>query len=87
MTHAALSAEVDRNYDVFLALLPQLLSTRRDQYALLRRGEIVCFFETEPAALRHGRDKFDDGLYSVQQVSDAPADLGFFSHAVDHRLA
>lgn len=87
MSSVALTTEVDRNYDAFMALMPRLLVTRRNQYALLRHGKVVSFFETGAAALRHGRDNFDDGLYSIQHVTDAPVDLGFFSHAVDHRLA
>jgi hypothetical protein len=79
--------EVDVNYDAFIVLLHELLPTRRGKYALLRHGEIVDFFDTAAFALAAGRDRFTDGFYSIQEVTDRPVDLGFFSHAVHPRLA
>lgn len=79
--------EVDRNYDAFEAALPSLLPDKRGQFALLRGGTIVHLYASEGAALMAGRQLFDDGLFSVQEVTDRPVDLGFFSHAIDPRIA
>ncbi len=74
---------VDRNYEAFRALLPELLGTHRGQFALMYHGEIVDFFDTLEKAVHHGESSFTDGLYSVQEVTDATTDLGWFSHVVD----
>lgn len=79
--------EVDRNYDVFEQLLPGLLATRRGEVALMRGGQVLDFFGSEAVALREGRARYPDGLFSVQEITDRPADLGFFSHAINTRLA
>lgn len=73
---------VDSNYEAFCELLPELLDTHRDQFALLRNGEIIGFFKSVREAIQHGQSNFDDGLYSVQEVTDTAVDLGWFSHAV-----
>lgn len=72
--------EVDLNYDAFVRLLATILKDHRDQLALMRHGEIVGFFETPRAALEAAAAKFDDGIFSIQEVTDEPLDLGFWSH-------
>jgi hypothetical protein len=79
--------EVDRNFDVFAANLRALLPEHRGKFVLLRDGEMLSFHESEAAALADGRGQFPDGLFSVQEVTDRPVDLGFFSHAINSRLA
>ena len=87
MDRDALENEVDRNFEAFLAELPSLLPTRAGQYALLRTRRAAGFYGDIASALAAGRSLFPDGLYSVQEVTDRPVDLGFFSHAIDTRLA
>lgn len=87
MERAEFEAEVDRNYEVFEAELPRLLQTHPDKVALLKGGQILDFFDTESAALAAGRSRFVNGLFSIQEVTSRPVDLGFFSHAIDPRLA
>jgi len=72
--------EVDRNYDIFMRQLADLLPEHRDQYALMREGEIVGFFDKPGDANVAGTERFEDGIYSIQAVTDEPIDLGFFSH-------
>lgn len=83
----ALEEEVDRNFTAFEAVLPALMRDRAGAHALLRHAEIVGFYDTVSSALAAGRSRFDDGLYSVQEVTDRPIDLGFYSHAINTRLA
>ena len=87
MDVTAFDAEVDRNFDAFEAALPSLLSSHRGEFALIRQGKVLSFHGTESEALAMGRDQFEDGLFSIQEITDRPVDLGFFSHAVNPRLA
>lgn len=87
MTEAELDQEIDRNYDSFTRLLPSILSNHHGQYALLRHQDIADFFPDFGTAIRAGDERFADRMYSVQEVTDRPADLGFFSHALDTRIA
>jgi hypothetical protein len=73
-------SEVDRNYDVFVRMLADILPEHRDQLALMREGEIVGYFEKPGDAYRAGLGRFPDGIFSIQEVTDEPIDLGFWSH-------
>ncbi len=78
-----LQDEVERNYATFVKELSTLLATHRGKFALMRAGKIVEFFDTARDAHIAGRELYKaDGLYSVQEVTDVAADLGFFSHAI-----
>ncbi len=87
MKQSAFETEVDRNFEAFEGLLGTILADRRGQFALMRGGEVISYFPRESAALAAGRQQFDDGLFSVQEVTDRPVDLGFFSHAINPRIA
>lgn len=76
--------EVDRNYDVFMRALGSILADHRDEYALMREGEIVGFFAKPGEANRAGVDRYPDGIFSIQEVTDEPIDLGFWSHVALH---
>ena len=81
-----LHEQIARNYHVFTQALPTLLSSHQGKFALMRDGEIVEFFDTARDAYVAGQRLFkDDGIFSVQEVVEAPVDLGFFSHAVPQR--
>lgn len=79
--------EVDRNYEAFAACRDDLLRRYPCQWALLRHGEVQGVYPNEGVALKTGRLSYDDGIYSVQEITDRPVDLGFFSHAIHPRLA
>lgn len=72
--------EVDRNYDAFMRTLSTILSGHRGQYALMRHGQIIEFFERPGPANVAGSERFADGVFSIQEVTDEPIDLGFWSH-------
>ncbi|HVL30164.1 MAG TPA: hypothetical protein VM326_05550 [Sphingomicrobium sp.] len=80
MDRARQKREVDRNYDVFNRMLKELLPKHRDEYALMRDGKIIAFFEKPGDANRAGVEAFADGIFSIQEVTDEPIDLGFWSH-------
>jgi hypothetical protein len=77
-------AEVERNYAAFAQKLPALLKTHRGKFALMRHGEIAAFFDTLSDTVRSGKLKFEDGDFSVQEVTDRSVNLGFYSYALRH---
>lgn len=87
MDDTAQEREVDRNYEAFQSHLPQLIRQYAHQHALMRHGQIVALYNNASDALKAGGERFADGIYSVQEVTDRPIDLGFFSHAIYPRIA
>jgi hypothetical protein len=45
MTHSK-TEEIDRNLERFLEVLPTLVSEHEGEYALIRHGEILGFFDS-----------------------------------------
>lgn len=74
-------SEIDANFDAFQRQLAASLAAHRGEYALIRHGRIVDFFEHPGTALIAGRERFADALFSIQEVIDEPIDLGIWSHA------
>jgi hypothetical protein len=75
--------EVDRNYEAFTKMLPSILPRHRDKYALMKSGEIIGYFSTAEDARTAGDIKFiEDKIFSIQQVSDAALNLGFYTDAI-----
>lgn len=74
-----------KNYEAFMLKLPTLLQAQRGKFALMRDGDIIAFFDTARDAFFAGQKLYSDKLFSVQEVTDVPTDLGFFSHAVHRR--
>jgi hypothetical protein len=87
MRQNAFDTEVDRNFEAFEAALGAIISAHRGEFALMKNGEVLSYFPSEAAALTAGRKQFKNGLFSVQEVTDRPVDLGFFSHAINPRIA
>jgi hypothetical protein len=84
MYEARQKLQVDRNYDAFARILGQLLPEHRDQLALMRDGHVVGFYSTPREALQAATEQFTDGIFSIQEVTDEPIDLGFWSHVASH---
>ena len=74
--------EIDANFEAFQKVLPGLLPYEADRWALMRHGECVDFYDTLRDAETAGRAMYEDRIFSVQQVSDAVVDLGWFSYAM-----
>ena len=79
-TEPSIQDTVDRNYEAFQKDLPRLLKEHPGEFALLREGNVVGYFETPGDALTEGDRRFEDSLFSVQEVTGRVVDLGFFSH-------
>jgi hypothetical protein len=76
--------EVDDNYNAFARQLGSIMGAHRDQFALMREGAIVGYFDKPGDAFREGMAQFSDSVFSIQEVTDEPIDLGFWSHASQH---
>ena len=77
-----ITSEIQANFAAFEEKLPDLVSTHKGKFALMRHREIIEFFDTARDAFLTGQQLYGDGLFSVQEVVALPVDLGFFSHAV-----
>lgn len=78
----SLRSEIDHNYDFFQRSLIKFLESHNGQYALLRSAEVIGFFAGPGEAYRFGLEQFPDKLFSVQQVTDEPVEMGLLSVAV-----
>ena len=74
------NAEADRNYEAFAVLLPGLLPDQRGRFALMHDAQIVGFYDSSLDATLEGLRKFGEGRYSVQEITDEPEHLGFYSY-------
>ncbi len=81
MNMQAQQHEVDRNYDFFQRNLSRMLFEHGGQYALLRSCEVVDYFAQPGSACDEGVRRFPDGIFSIQEVTDEPIHLGFWSIA------
>jgi hypothetical protein len=83
MEHSELRAEIATNFDSFQRTLATILPLHRNRFALLRHGGIVGFFDTPGGADNAGQARFPDGLYSIQQVTEEPVELGLYANAAN----
>jgi hypothetical protein len=72
--------QVEQNYDAFQRILSTLLAAHRNEFALMRDREIIGFFAKPGSANSEGTRRFSDQLFSIQEVTDEPIDLGLYSH-------
>lgn len=82
MASRSIQEEVDLNYEAFRVLLPQIIGVHRDRYALMKDGKIVNYFTSAEDARVAAESFIKDGLFSIQHVTDASINLGFFNYAV-----
>lgn len=83
MDHPELRSEIAKNFDSFQRTLAAILPSQRNRFALLRHGAIVDFFDTPGGADDAGNARFSDGLYSIQQVTEEPVELGLYANAAN----
>jgi len=74
--------EVNQNYEAFLKLLPTLLATHRDKYALMKGGKILGFFSTAQDARSAANLSISDKIYSIQLVSNTAINVGYYTNAL-----
>lgn len=81
MQDIARRREIDANHDFLQRQLASILPAHRGQYALIRSCRFEGFFEKPGEAYRAGLSRFNDRLFSIQEVTDEPLHLGFLSLA------
>lgn len=74
-------AEIDANYQVFLKMLPDLIEEHPGKFALMRHKKILDFFDTARDAMIYATRTYEDGIFSIQEITRDIVDLGWFSHA------
>ena len=79
MEQNAQRLEVEKNYDYFCRNLHDYLENHRDEYVLLRNESEAGFYKSVSAANNAGHNRFGDKPFSIQEVTEQPIDLGFFS--------
>ena len=79
--HEELQKEVDANYKAFRRMLPNLLPRHAKRWALMRHGECIDLYDTLRDAHLAGNRLYEDGIFSMQEVTTLVADQGWYSHA------
>ena len=62
-------AEFAANFRAFQQLLPELLDTHPDKFALFRHGKVVDIFDHARDARLYGQRQFQDGMFSVHRIA------------------
>ena len=78
-------AEVESNYRTFLSDLPKLVQTNKGQFAVHRHQRLVDVFASFSAAIVDGNRTHPDRIFSVQEITEEPLDLGGLPYASDSR--
>lgn len=76
--------QVDKNYEKFKELLPELLKSNPGKQALMRHEELVDVFDTLTDAMKYAAKEFGDGEFSIQHITDEIIDLGWYTRAVSN---
>jgi hypothetical protein len=79
-----LDIEIDRNLIAFQSVMARYLKDHRGAFAIVRKQNVVKVFDTFREAISEAHSEYEDGLFSIQEITDQPVDLGFYSHATYH---
>jgi hypothetical protein len=85
VTDSAKRAEIDRNLNRFLELLPGLLQDHRNEVVLMRSASVVGYYPSAIEAQIAGNRQFADRLFSIQQIKEVAEELGHYAYAVYFR--
>jgi hypothetical protein len=77
--------EIDQNYRAFEELMPTLLPKHAGGFALLRERQLVGVYSKAIDAVAEAQQRFSDGVFSIQRITDRALDLGFLSYASGER--
>jgi hypothetical protein len=67
--------EADLNFAFFQTELPQLLPLHRGKFALIQDRQITGFYDAALDAQTAGDQLYQDGLFSIQEVTENKPDL------------
>ena len=71
--------EVNRNYEAFRGMLPELMEASPGKWALLHHQQLIRVFDTSEEAVAAGESKYPGGGFSIQEITAHPLSLGWFS--------
>lgn len=60
----------DKNYEFFKRELPNIISTHRGQFVVIRNEQIIDYYANAELALREAYQRFQDNDFIVQEVTD-----------------
>lgn len=83
MEQDPLLAEIATNFDWFQRTLAEHLRAHAGEYVLLKHGRAHGYFPSAAEADHEGWTRFADHLYSIQQVTPEPVELGVYANAGD----
>lgn len=75
--------ELDRNYDAFKAVLPELMKKHKGRWAIVREEKVVDIYDKFEEASSAGLKQYGDHRFNLQEVTDEPLYFGIFSHVAD----
>lgn len=77
--------EIEQNFRAFENYVSSLLPEHAGEFALLSGRQLIGVFPRAFEAMAAGHDRFGDGHFSVQRITNRPLDLGFLSYASSDR--
>lgn len=83
MEKDVLLAEIAANFDFFQRTLSDHLRAHAGEFVLLKGRRTHGYFLSVGEADREGWSRFPDHLYSIQQVTPEPVELGVYANAGD----
>ena len=72
--------ELYRNYAAYKASKAELiLKHGKGKFLLMKDENVIEVFDTQADAIKYGKSKYSDGVFSVQGTASRPINLGFYS--------
>lgn len=59
-----------KNYDFFKKELPQIITTHRGQFLLIKNEQIINYYPNAESALKDAYQRFSDNDFLIQEVTD-----------------
>ena len=80
-----LATVLKENFLFFEGVVREYIDQHEGEFALVHGQSVVGFYERPFEAAEAGYAQFSDGLFSIQKVSERPADLGFMAYGAGDR--
>ena len=74
--------EVDNNFKFFQEKLDELINEHQGEFVLIRKQEIIGYFDSSKNVLAEGKKKFSDGIFSIQEIAKDKLCLGALEYAI-----
>lgn len=74
-----------QNFHYFQEVVGDYIDENRGRYALVHSRAVIGIFDKPIDAALAGASRFSDGHFSIQRVTDQPADLGFMAYGAGDR--